>query len=318
MKSKIDFFSLEKLDVLLPSYINCRWYVLIDQILFEHYPQLAEQLKGAEQVVVVEAGEKLKSITEFAKVTNHLLQAGIRRNDHLVAIGGGTLSDFAGFVAATILRGISWSVVPTTLLAMVDAAIGGKTGINSEWGKNLIGAFHFPQYVFCSVEWLETLPAEELKSGLGEVIKYAFLSDKVASLLSYGLDQQLIKACMDFKLEIVEHDSNEQGKRKILNFGHTFGHAIEKVDVVAHGIAVLLGIKEFFRLQGEQEKLLQLERYLALFDIKLPAIHFTKAHLDFMLKDKKNTDSQISFIDSNAKIIKYSVQDLEKFMQDED
>jgi 3-dehydroquinate synthetase len=179
-----------------------------------------------------------------------------------VAIGGGAVSDAAGFLAATFMRGVAWAAVPTTLLAMVDAAIGGKTAVNLPRAKNAVGAFHPPAAVLADPGALDTLPARELRSGMGEVVKYALLRPelmgKVVALGRERPDAALVAACAAAKVEIVEEDPTEQGARKLLNLGHTFGHGVEAAGGFArftHGESVAIGLAFAFRLAARLGRL---------------------------------------------------------------
>lgn len=201
-------------------------------------------------------GEKVKNITDFQNAVEFFLEKGIHRNAHLVVIGGGAVSDFGGFVAATILRGIEWSIVPTTLLSMVDASIGGKVAINSKSGKNLIGAFHLPTNIWISPKFLETLPATEKNSGMGEVLKYCFLDYSIYDMVIRKADMsEIIDACAKFKEKLTTEDLKENGIRKILNLGHSFGHAVEFIYNIPHGEAVMWGIALIFKLFGTEKNI---------------------------------------------------------------
>lgn len=201
-------------------------------------------------------GEKVKNFNDYQNSLEFFLDKGIHRNAHLVVIGGGAVSDFAGFVAATILRGISWSIVPTTLLSMVDASIGGKVGINSKSGKNLIGAFHLPTNIFICSKFLETLSDTEKQSGLGEVLKYCFLDFSIYNLVTKKTNLELIiDACAQYKKKITEEDLKEDGNRKVLNLGHSFGHALEYIYNLSHGEAVLWGMALVFKVFGSDKNI---------------------------------------------------------------
>jgi 3-dehydroquinate synthetase len=201
-------------------------------------------------------GEKVKNINDFQNAVEFFLEKGIHRNAHLVVIGGGAVSDFAGFLAATVLRGIQWSVVPTTLLSMVDASIGGKVAINSKSGKNLIGAFHLPTNVWICPKFIDTLPELEKTSGLGEVLKYCFLDYSIYDLaLKKAPLEEIIDACAKYKLKITEEDLTEISTRKILNLGHSFGHAIEFIYNLPHGEAIIWGMALIFKLFGTEKNL---------------------------------------------------------------
>ena len=174
----------------------------------------------------------------------------IGRDGVLVALGGGTTTDAAGFAAATYLRGVPWIAVPTTLVGQVDAAIGGKTGIDLEAGKNLVGAFHLPESVVVDMELLATLPERERRQGMAEVVKTGLLAGKPLWELE---DELLVRACAAFKSAVVISDPEERGRRAILNLGHTFAHALEAASgyELAHGDAVALGLLAALRLSGQ-------------------------------------------------------------------
>jgi 3-dehydroquinate synthase len=211
-------------------------------------------------------GEQAKSAETAASLWAVLGQRGLTRSDAVVGVGGGTVTDLAGFVAATWLRGVAVIQVPTTLLAMVDAAVGGKTGINTTEGKNLVGAFHSPAGVLCDLAMLETLPAPELVSGMAEVIKCGFIADPVILDLVEADPQgvrrwdgpavrELIERSVRVKARVVTRDLRESSLREILNYGHTFAHAIEQVEQYTwrHGEAVSVGMvyaAELARLAG--------------------------------------------------------------------
>jgi len=186
---------------------------------------------------------------------NFFLEKGVHRNSKLIAIGGGAVTDVAGFFAATVLRGIRWWAVPTTLLGMVDASIGGKTALNSTFGKNLIGSFHMPEKVFIDESFLETLPEFELKSGLGEVIKYGMINVPLGDFLleNKASLKEIIFKCANYKNEITQGDFKEKGLRQVLNFGHTIGHAVEKIYNISHGESIFWGMYLILSLYGEEE-----------------------------------------------------------------
>jgi len=213
--------------------------------------------------IVVPAGEESKSLASFAEAAERLLALGIDRKTVVVALGGGVVGDLAGFLAATLLRGIDFIQIPTTLLAQVDSSVGGKTGIDSGHGKNLIGAFHQPLLVLADIDALTTLPPRELKAGYAEIVKYALLGDhrffdwleeNGAALLA-GEPTALIHAIATScraKAAIVEEDEREGGRRALLNLGHTFGHAFEAETgfgpILNHGEAVSIGMVLAFDL----------------------------------------------------------------------
>jgi 3-dehydroquinate synthase len=219
--------------------------------------------------IVLPAGEATKSFTHLADLCDKLLAAGIERRDTIIALGGGVIGDLAGFAATILRRGVNFIQVPTTLLAQVDSSVGGKTGINSAHGKNLIGAFHQPIAVLADTSLLETLPRRELAAGYAEVAKYGLLGDKdffewlegAAPAIMRGDSQARIhairKSC-EAKARIVAEDETETGVRALLNLGHTFGHALEAAtrysQRLLHGEGVSIGMVQAFRF-SEKHKL---------------------------------------------------------------
>lgn len=195
--------------------------------------------------IVIPDGEEFKSLETARQIWKELLEIGFTRKSLIIGLGGGVVTDLAAFVASTFMRGTYLGLIPTTLLAQVDAAIGGKTGINFE-GKNIIGTFYLPEFVITDPETLKTLPEVEILNGLGEVVKYGILDSGVYRKLKFfrGIDEGLIGECVNVKLRIVEKDMRERGRRRILNLGHTVGHAMEKVSGyrIKHGFAVSIGL----------------------------------------------------------------------------
>ena len=213
--------------------------------------------------VLIPAGEESKSLASYARTAEEILALGVDRKTVLLALGGGVVGDLAGFLAATLLRGIDFIQTPTTLLAQVDSSVGGKTGIDSTHGKNLIGAFHQPLLVVADTDTLKTLPSRELKAGYAEVVKYGLLGDadffewleeNGAAVLNGDPQAQVraIAACCKAKAGIVAADEREGGQRALLNLGHTFGHALEVEagfgDVLNHGEGVSIGMVMAFDL----------------------------------------------------------------------
>jgi len=193
------------------------------------------------KTVIIGQGELTKSLATIESLSQEFADMGITRNDVIIGVGGGMVTDIAGFAASTWHRGTPVVHVATSLLAMVDAAIGGKTGVNLPQGKNLVGAFWQPSAVFCDLDSLATLPERELRCGLGEVAKYHFLTGD--DLLAMSLDERVAR-CVGIKGSFVEQDERESGKRAFLNYGHTLAHALETVGnhQLAHGEAVAIGL----------------------------------------------------------------------------
>ena len=203
--------------------------------------------------VVLPAGEVHKNLETVRRVYDALLDAGIDRRTPVVALGGGVIGDLSGFVAATVLRGVPFVQVPTTLLAMVDASVGGKTGVDTPQGKNLVGAFKFPDMVVADVETLASLPEVEIASGLAEVVKHGIIGDPdILHTLRRGRWSwpALVRQAVQVKIAVVEEDPFEGGRRAVLNLGHTFAHALENVAAyrLRHGLAVAMGLVAATRL----------------------------------------------------------------------
>ena len=230
-----------------------------DNVAPLHFPGLKRLLADdafAVSLVVLPAGEEHKSLPVWQEVLDKILAAGARRRTPILALGGGVVGDIAGFAAATVMRGLPLVQLPTSLLAMVDASIGGKTGVNHQLGKNLVGAYYQPKLVFAALDTLSTLNAAEYRAGLGEVVKAALIGDAqlLATLedsaeLLVGRDEQLlaevVARCVEIKVEVVQTDERDSGWRAVLNAGHTVAHALERATGfghLRHGEAVAWGL----------------------------------------------------------------------------
>jgi len=264
MNTKIELVNKEKIREEIGKLNTDLILIVVDSNIWQIYSsEFTKSLPEDKDFILFKSveGEKTKNIEEFENGIEFFLEKGIHRKAHLLAIGGGATSDFGGYIAACLLRGISWSVIPTSLLSMVDAAIGGKTGINSRHGKNLIGAFHMPDHVWIDESFLSTLPVDEMKSGIGEVLKYGFLSKEIFDLLKQKTElSKIIKSCADHKEKVVREDFKENGTRMSLNLGHTFGHALEKIYDLSHGEAVFWGMALIYKFYQEEES----DKYLKL------------------------------------------------------
>lgn len=234
--------------------------VVTDDTVEELYSNRLEDSLRAEGFdtvkFVFQAGERSKNTNTYINLLEFLAANGLMRQDSVFALGGGVTGDLAGFAAATYLRGISFVQLPTTLLAAVDSSVGGKTGIDLNAGKNLAGSFYQPDIVICDTSTLNTLPAERLNDGCAEIIKHAMICDsefvdilnkvtvKIEDLFDSIIIEEIIQRNVEIKSRIVSADERESGRRKLLNFGHTVGHAIEKCSgyKISHGIAVAIGM----------------------------------------------------------------------------
>lgn len=259
------------------------------------------------KLVVAPEGEAAKSPDFLLKMWETCGDFGLTRSDCIIGIGGGSTTDLAGFVAASWLRGIDWHAIPTSLAGMVDAAIGGKTGINSSHGKNLIGAFHSPSSVVIDTDFLETLTVRDFNAGMAEIIKAGFISDRAILDLAKNAKSniaELISRSVTVKAEVVSADFKENRHREILNYGHTLGHAIEKLESykLRHGEAIAIGLvfaAELSNVAGRLDSsVVELHReLLAKFD--LPITYRREALpelLELMAGDKKSRGSALRFI----------------------
>jgi 3-dehydroquinate synthase len=293
--------------------------VIVDSRVRAVQPQrmaaIAERV-GDVAWVEVAAGEGSKSIARYADLLAVLLDAGLDRGSALLAVGGGVVTDLAGFVAATLLRGIDWVALPSSLLAMVDASVGGKTGINHAGAKNVVGAFHQPRAVVVDVGFLPTLDPRELRSGMAEVVKAGVIADlslfeRVARDPAACRDPHaplwidLIAAAIAVKAEVVVGDEREAGRRAILNFGHTVGHALEAATGMVrltHGEAVAVGMVVAARLSVREVGLpaddaARLERCLVELGLPVREVGVSSAEVCRWLGlDKKRVEGVARFV----------------------
>ena len=300
MKSNLSFIKKPELFNALKSFEG-QFYAVIDVKLKPHLP---EWMILSEQVFWISDPEGSKSLKTFGEIAEFFIEKGIHRESTLIAIGGGATTDLAGFVAATILRGINWISVPTTLLAQVDGSIGGKVAINSTHGKNLIGAFHQPQMVYICHEFLSTLSEVEMTSGKGEILKYGFLSKKISDLILGKASLEVIAfECAQFKTDIVEKDFKENGDRILLNLGHTLGHAFESSLKIPHGLSVAMGVYYLLSLFSQKEELNIWNQLAVSLSMPLPELSlqhypgFSAEKLKkYLVQDKKKNQDQIKLV----------------------
>ena len=262
-------------------------------------------------------GEECKNLETVSLVYDALMSERFDRNCTLIALGGGVVGDICGFAAASFQRGVTFIQVPTTLLAQVDSSVGGKTGVNHPLGKNMIGAFHQPACVVADMDVLQTLPAQELKAGLAEVIKYGLIDDaeffywlteNIEDLLALQTDKivETVHRCCANKARIVAADERESGQRALLNLGHTFGHSIETTmgyGVWLHGEAVAAGMcmaARFSALSGNLDKssveLIEKTLSAAGLPIRAPQQMTREQCLELMYRDKKVRDNVLTLV----------------------
>lgn len=283
--------------------------VITDEHVAELYGDLFTDFKA---VIIVAAGEQSKSTETVSSVTEQLIQHECHKNTFILGVGGGVVTDLAGFIGTIYMRGVKFGFVPTTLLGMVDASIGGKNGINFQTHKNLLGTIRQPQFILYDNNFLKTLPDTEWNNGFAEVVKTACLFDKpmfdeltTCDLISYQNNgaalASLVARCTDWKNKIVIADEQESNSRKLLNFGHTTGHAIEAAYQIPHGHAVSLGMVVACMLSEKQNNLPETvrERLISVLEnYHLP----TEMRLDIdkvmnLLKmDKKRSGKDIDYV----------------------
>ncbi|WP_120853874.1 3-dehydroquinate synthase [Helicobacter pylori] len=276
-----------------------------------HLSYLLERLKALEvRVCVIESGEKYKNFHSLERILNNAFEMQLNRHSLMIALGGGVISDMVGFASSIYFRGIGFINIPTTLLAQVDASVGGKTGINTPYGKNLIGSFHQPRAVYIDLSFLKTLEKREFQAGVAEIIKMAVCFDKnlVETLETKDLKdclEEVVFQSVSIKVQVVMQDEKEQNIRAGLNYGHTFGHAIEKetdYEQFLHGEAIAIGmrmandlalslgmltLKEYERIEN------LLEKFGLIFHYKIIDI---QKFYERLFLDKKSENKTIKFI----------------------
>ena len=305
--------------------------------------KIKKSLKKKIFLIYLKSNEKNKSQKSVDKIINFLLKNNFKRNDCIISIGGGIIGDLTGYAASIFKRGLLYVNIPTTLLAQVDSSIGGKTGINSEYGKNLIGSFYQPKLVISDISFLKSLPKREIFCGYAEIFKHSLISDrtffnflnkniqKILNLENSFIEKSIYKSCI-IKKKVVEKDFKEGSHRKILNFGHTFGHAYEASfgysSKLNHGEAVILGISSAAKF-SHHYKILNTKDYKIISDhIKkinnnLCLRNYFKKNrikkiIKFMSNDKKNSDEKVNLVllkkigVANLKY-KFNLKKIEKF-----
>ena len=308
---------------LLDDYIPGKQvFIVTNEAVKDRYldPLLSSLPSVAADCMCIGDGEAFKTLDTYAMLMDRLIAGGHNRTTVIIALGGGVVGDVAGFVAATYQRGVTFIQVPTTLLALVDSSVGGKTAVNHPRGKNLIGAFYQPDCVIADIGTLETLPPRELKSGLAEVIKYGVIYDaaffdwlsvnleRLLALDAEALVYAIAKSCR-IKAAVVQTDERETGLRAILNFGHTFGHALESLtgyEQLLHGEAVAIGMVMAADLSSRWAKLPR-EQAMRIKDLigraglpVTPPPLSTDAMLETMGMDKKVVDGRIRLVLTDA------------------
>ena len=318
----IDDGSIENLKAKIFNFIGeSKYLVVISKKVFSLYGKVLNFDKN--NIIIIPDGEKEKNISNYIKIIDRLEQDNLTRKSYIIAIGGGVIGDMAGFAAASYRRGIGLIQVPTTLLSCVDSSVGGKVAINTKKSKNMVGAFYQPSAVFINLNFLNTLDEKQFKSGLGEVLKYAFIEKSCMNVVDYkffdflnvnaekiinrdfNFLDKIIRISLELKVAVVTKDEKESGLRKILNFGHTYGHALEEItkfSTFTHGEAVVYGMYFIFNYAHKiqlidanyKEKAIS---FLNKFGFKDRPNMFNKNKLiEFMYSDKKIENDRIKVI----------------------
>jgi 3-dehydroquinate synthase len=309
-----------------------RTIIVADPMIVKLY---GEKLEGFE-IIETGMGEEEKTLETVEKLYSGFLELGLDRESFVVGIGGGIACDIAGFAASTYLRGIGFGFAPTTLLAQVDASVGGKNGVNYKGYKNLIGTFNQPEFVLCDFELLKTLPQRQVSCGFAENIKCAAIASRELFEYLEGKGAELLKLerpaiekavydSLSIKAGIVSRDEREQGERRKLNFGHTLGHAYEKVLGIPHGEAVSIGMVAAAKLsvcrgtlsEGDASRL---EKLLVAVGLPISAKADKDALIDAILKDKKREGAKINFVllggIGDAQVVEIGIEELEALLDD--
>jgi 3-dehydroquinate synthase len=311
----------------LSKYIPSQNVILItDETVAHHYKHHFPKFK----TITIGTGESIKTLDTAGIIYQKLMDMDAQRSTFLVGIGGGIVCDITGFVASTFLRGVRFGFVSSTLLSQVDASVGGKNGVNFKGFKNMVGVFNQPEFVICDLDLLKTLPERELLSGFAEVVKHAIIEDRdmfefienndqKALALDYDVIERFVHDSVMIKSSVVNRDEKEKGERRKLNFGHTFGHAIEKTTGIPHGEAVSLGMVIAAAL-SVRKKLLSEKEYQKIITLlkklNLPTtLKYDKEKIISALnKDKKRSGDHIHFVLINgigkSVIEKISIQEL--------
>lgn len=315
---------LENLQAYLPGN---KTVLITDDNVYRLYKDKFSKL----ETIVIGTTEKVKTLDTVKSIYEQLVDKELDRSGFIVGIGGGIVCDIVGFVASTYLRGVEFGFVSTTLLSQVDASIGGKNGVNLHGYKNMIGVFNQPKFVICEFNMLNTLPAEEFKNGFAEIIKHACIRNsdmfdfceinyEKALKNDYETIYRMVYDSLIIKGKVVENDERESGERRILNFGHTYGHAIEKISGIPHGEAVSIGMVIASKISKNRGLLTENEERRIIETIKnynLPIKSDLNPQDIFnaMKKDKKRQGDQINFVllngIGNAIIEKVSLNELE-------
>lgn len=311
---------------------NCKVVVVSDDRVFSLYGNnVCNSLNKADFKIsyfTFKNGEPSKNMSTALKITEYFSKCGLTRNDLVIALGGGVVGDLVGFASSIYLRGIPFVQVPTTLLSMIDSSIGGKTGVNSTFGKNLIGTFYQPKLVICDPNVLNTLHKNDFLDGISEAIKYGIIQDKelFLKLQSKNYDiEDIIENCISIKKSIIVNDEFDTGIRQTLNFGHTIGHAVEKLSnyQISHGRGVAIGMvaitksveKALLCKHNISEKITNI---LDIYNIDYKCDYISKDIANIVLSDKKRKTDKITLVlpqsIGQVYLKEFNINDIEDFL----
>ena len=319
--------SLKNLENYLPS---TQTIIVTDENIKKYYQKDFPNVP----VITIGTGEGIKTLATVETILKELIHHSCDRDSFIVGIGGGIVCDITGFAASTFLRGVNFGFVSTSLLSQVDASIGGKNGVNLDSYKNMVGVFNQPEFVICDIDLLNTLPENEISNGLAEIVKHALISNadmfdfiennkQKALALDYDTIFRLVADSLRIKSQVVQQDEKESGKRRKLNFGHTIGHAIEKIEKAGHGRAVAMGMVAAARFSQARQLINQgdVSRIRSLLhDLNLPITldYNAKKIIGAAGKDKKKQGNDLFYVFlekiGRARVEKISFDEMNKFI----
>ncbi|MBC2703134.1 3-dehydroquinate synthase [Desulfobacula sp.] len=319
--------SLKNLENYLPS---TQTIIVTDENIKKYYQKDFPNVP----VITIGTGEGIKTLATVETILKELIHHSCDRDSFIVGIGGGIVCDITGFAASTFLRGVNFGFVSTSLLSQVDASIGGKNGVNLDSYKNMVGVFNQPEFVICDIDLLNTLPKNEISNGLAEIVKHALISNadmfdfiennkQKALALDYDTIFRLVADSLRIKSQVVQQDEKESGERRKLNFGHTIGHAIEKIEKAGHGRAVAMGMVAAARFSQARQLINQgdVSRIRSLLhDLNLPITldYNAKKIIGAAGKDKKKQGNDLFYVFlekiGRARVEKISFDEMNKFI----
>lgn len=283
-------------DITVKQLVTTKGLVIMDDNVASFY---YDEFKNDFDVLILPAGEKSKSFDNYLKIISYLFKNGYNRSDYLIAVGGGVITDLTAFSASNYKRGMNLILVPTSLMGMVDASIGGKTAIDYQNVKNIVGSFYLPQYIVVDFRFLKTLPKKEYSNGLAEILKIGMVADEEIYQIFLKNEQdasikELVKRAIKVKFDFVKKDLHDQNIRHALNFGHTFGHALESYYHISHGQAVALGM---LIVSQNKDYFSDLKKIVLSIGLKNSFTFDAEGLMTYLSQDKKRTEKGIELIE---------------------